>query len=267
MDNHIIHKVLSNKILKDAIENLCEPGVLNLIDEKWMDILKNSPVWQKHETVNAFGRVYVTTDAETKIPISKQYVLNSEDNFDVLVVGYFKTIATNNAVKQSYCKPLDEIGNLLCKNKCLPSNFFINSCNGICPSCRKFDTLRNNKWCLKDTKVYTPEGIKNASKSYIQTIFKTSDLAIARLVINMKYTFNNYYKIGGRVKSIVFIQESLLREDSEEMREVLTTENAHFVPTQLPEVDVLTQRAENSVLAIPQEMKEETTFQVQSTSM
>ncbi|GFU40156.1 uncharacterized protein NPIL_271111 [Nephila pilipes] len=256
MDNYIINKVLSNEILKEAIQNLCEPGVINLIDENWINILKNSPVYQKHETKDVFSRPYLSTEAN-KAPVTKQYILDLEDNFDVLVVGYFKP-GKKDSIKQSSCKPLDEIGTVLCKHPCLPSNFFVNTCNGICPSCRRFDELRNNSWCIKDTKVYTPEGIKNASKAYIQSIFKTPNLAIARLVINMKYYFNNYYKIGGRVKSITFIQESLLQEESENMEDVLTIEQTHFVPAKLPE---------NSIMAIPEGMKTEPTFQVKSTPL
>ncbi|GFQ95474.1 uncharacterized protein TNCT_171681 [Trichonephila clavata] len=150
MDIEIINKVLSNRILSDAIQNLCEPGVMNLIDTNWREILQNSTLYKKHENENLFGDGY--NSVGTKIAITKQYIQDAENCFDVLVVGYFKN-TKENTIKQSQCKPLEEIGKVLCKKSCLPSNIFMESCHGMCPSCRKFDALRDNKWCLKDTKV------------------------------------------------------------------------------------------------------------------
>ncbi|GFQ81311.1 uncharacterized protein TNCT_171301 [Trichonephila clavata] len=223
---------------------------MNLIDTNWREILQNSTLYKKHENENLFGDGY--NSVGTKIAITKQYIQDAENCFDVLVVGYFKN-TKENTIKQSQCKPLEEIGKVLCKKSCLPSNFFMESCHGMCPSCRKFDALRDNKWCLKDTKVFTPEGIKSASKDYIQAIFKTPSLAIVRVCINMKYNFSSFIKIGGRIKSIIFIKENLLR-DSDDMSEVLTLEKSHCVPTRLPE---------NGILAIPEKLE----YEVQSSSL
>ncbi|GFT61740.1 uncharacterized protein TNCV_2563721 [Trichonephila clavipes] len=270
MANEMIEKVLSNKILKDAIQDLCEPGVMNLIDPNWELILQNSLVYQKHENENVFGKGY--NSAGAKIPITKYYIMDTDNNFDILVVGEFR-ITKDDSIQKHKCKPLDKIEYIMCKEKCPPSTFFMESCNGICPECRKFKNIENNKWCMMETKCFTRTGLYSASKEYFKNIFNNSEaLAIARIRINMKYQFMNNVKIGGKIKSIIFIKDNLLR-NTNDMSQVLTLDKSHCVPAQLPDNSILAvpkeypdsavpkEYPDNSILAVPKE------YEVQSSSL
>ncbi|GBM91818.1 hypothetical protein AVEN_15697-1 [Araneus ventricosus] len=272
LDQNIIRKVLNNPILKAAVDNYCEPGVINLIGPEWKTKLENNFIYQKHKEGSVKYSTNLSNQNNAKSYLSKRNIINKEDCFEILVTGYFKVLTNSpplnspptnstpdSVIVSTYCKPIKEIGNVMCKQEFLQNcKFYMQSCGGICPSSREVDLPPDNMWSIKDTKVYTPKGIVNATRSYVQTVFQNPNIGIARISITMKYYFGNNSKIGGTVRSMIFIQENLLRSE-ETIKEILTLDTAHFVPNCLPECkesipkkEIIEEEKNYCILAAPQ---------------
>lgn len=251
-----ITQVLNNENLKTSVTRLTTPGVINLITPNWRDVLYNNAVFQRHRDLKV---EYVTANTGQS-HLKRQNIYNIDDKFQILVVGLFKVIKSQNRhqIAMVDCKPLLEIAKVMCidTDKILHNHlkFFMKSCNGICPSCRMETTKipEDNIWCASETKVFTPEGLNKSSREYCAAVFNSQSLAIVRLEIDVKFSFSNFVKIGGNIKSIIFIQENLLLDDEEIVGFLNLSTN--FVP-QVQDADVY---------AIPNgfEMKPEDEYEV-----
>lgn len=238
IDQVIINKVLSNSILKKKVDNLNEPGIINLIDPEWSSILNNNPIYQMYKN----DAVEYVTKNDTSKHYTLHYIKNRENYFQILVAGYFSVVpvspkCTSGAIQVRSCKAITEIGNVMSGEHqfCEYCKFFVDNCKGICPSCRAADIPLDNIWCIQNTQVFTKKGIAFAHRKYLEAIFRSSSLAIALIQINTKFNFSNFCKLGGNIKSIIFIQESLLRPD-ENIQEILTLDS-NFVPQRKPDED------------------------------
>lgn len=232
-DNLYIDKVLSNERLKAAIDRQAEPGVINLIQSNWRDILYNNPVFQKHKDLKV--KYYSPVGGHQQQHLKKHFISEREDKFQILVVGMFKVVKTENddhVIFLDDCKPIIEIGNVMChdaKDGMLKNcQFYMPACNGLCPQCRSHTIPTDNKWCASETKVLTLDGLQIADRFYCASVFRGSSIAIVRLEIAMKYYFGSNAKIGGNIKSIIFVQDSLLKKP-EEITGFLNV-NTNFVP-------------------------------------
>lgn len=251
----LIDKILNNDILKQKVELWSEEGVINLVHPEWKSVLNNQPLFQKYQN----KQVEFTTKQEPNKHYIKHYIKQKDDQLQVLVAGYFRVISNtssmgdNGSVTVVSCPSLDEIGKVLCNKQYIPNTkLYINSCGGICPACRPNNIQQNNLWCIKNTQVFTKEGIHLATRSYIETVYKASSMAIANIEINMTYDFSNMSKIGGRIKSICFIQECLLRPEEEHIEsEILSLNEVR----KQNEEETLVEKKCNTIFAMPEGME------------
>lgn len=260
LDKIYIDKVLNNAHLKTAIGRLVEPGVINLITPNWRDVLYNNRVYLNHRE----GKVtYSNPNMQAANQHIKKYgIIERENKFQVLVVGLFRVAKDEHSghlLIQEHCSPLTEIGKVMCPDKnirfCSNCKFYMVSCNGICPSCRHPDNNdhipKDNIWCASETKAFTFKGMERATRSYCGAVFREPTIVILRMEINMKYYFSNCSKIGGSIKSMIFVQENLLRE-KEEITGFLSL-SSNFVPETFSMIDEIESDDNNDegILACP----------------
>lgn len=246
LNDILIQKISSNEeLFKSIVREQSEPGVINLISPSWKNILDNNCVFLRHKEDKVKYSDPIKSPESSHL--MKYSIIGQEDKLQLLLVGYFRVELSKS--KEPYhtltvdnCKPLDYVGKVMCQkqpNATYASNskFFVTTCNGDCPNCRKYklkyaNVPKDNKWCLTSTKVFTSKGIELGTKEYCAAVFHRPTIAIVRLEINMKYFYNNgnSSKIGGVVKSVLFVQESLLRDD-EDIKGILTlNDDASYVP-------------------------------------
>lgn len=279
LDNIYINKVLNNAHLKTAISRLIEPGVINLITPNWRDVLYNNRVYLNHKE----GRVSFSNpnmQTATNQHIKKYGIIDRENKFQVLVVGLFRVFKNEQGghlLVQDHCSPLSEIGKVMCPDEkitfCSNCKYYMMSCNGICPSCRHPDSKdcipQDNIWCASETKVFTLKGLERATREYCAAVFRNSTIVIMRMEINMKYYFSHCSKIGGLIKSMIFVQENLLRE-KEEITGFLSLSN-NFVPETFTMIDEMenNNNDDEGILACPtgvtpkREREIEATFEIE----
>lgn len=260
--NEILIKKISNntELFKSINREQEEPGVINLITPSWKSVLENNSVYLRHKDNKVPYANQINKSTESS-HINKYIIIGREDRFQLLVVGYFRVELSKS--KDPYhtltvdnCKPLDFIGNLMCQEQpkatyATNSKFFMLTCNGDCPKCRKYKIQnvripKDNQWCLTATKVFTSKGIELGTREYCAAVFNRPTIAIVRLEVNMKYFYNNgnSSKIGGIVKSVLFVQESLLQND-EDIKGILTLND-----NDLPD-SFLNEEEEEDLIAIP----------------
>ncbi|GIY41337.1 uncharacterized protein CDAR_66721 [Caerostris darwini] len=172
-----------------------------------------------------------------------------------------ETLKIPNPIYNRFTKQitaLEKIGKGMCDRECLPNcKFFVQSCGGVCPVCRKYCRNQNNSkwWCIQNIKVYSTDELKNADYTFVEKMFQNSNVAIVRLSITNTYNFGNLAKIGGIIKYIIFVPESLLRPEEKVSNEILTLASTHFVPQNLPENNIILPEnnidKDNDIMALP----------------
>lgn len=203
-----INKVLDDKILSGAVNKIVEPGVLNLITPDWKAVLQNDVIFQNHKD----KKVEFSNPIKVQ-HITKSSIIKSENNFDIAFVADVKVDSTNGSIVIQFSPPIVEIGKVMCEKEFMQNcRFFLPICKGLCPACRSIKGLKpGNDWCTQATFTYTPDGISIGTQRYLTTMFRSPTLAILRVNINMRYNFGANSKIGGKINTIIFIQENLMK--------------------------------------------------------
>lgn len=246
-----IDTVLNDDTLKTASDELCEPGCCNLITHDWQEKLHNNPIFVRHRDSDI---KYYTP--QPSIPnaagkhLRNMYIADRENKFQLLVVGTFRVVDNKkggHCIQLDYSKPIEEVANVMIKdenivryNNC---KFYMVSCSGLCRVCYEKDDSEDKSWCIGETKILTPNGFQLVPRSYCASLFKYAVIAIVRLEIDMKYYFGTGAKVGGKVKSIIFVPHGMLRK-KENITDVLSLSK---YPKEIPNVEP----QEDVPLAIP----------------
>lgn len=235
----LIDRVLEHPKLTQWINNKTsnDMSIINLIDKDWQDILKNNPLFQKYINLNVAIKSYQNQNNNKNIT---SYHIGGYTNFiNVIVVGTFKLIEKDNKLKLSIldCMPLHFIGDILSlkidKEILHNAKFFFTECNGLCRVCRDFKRPFNSPWCIQNNMVYSND-LNYSTGEYCLSLFKGEVKAIARIQINGMYTFgSNFTKLGGTVKSMVFIEDIFndSNNDNNNLQGILQVDE-NFVPTE-----------------------------------
>lgn len=213
----LIGKVSEHSVLTEWIKKRTknDPRIMNTIASDWKTMLLNHPIFQEY--VN--GTVdYLKYESKANKAINNFRVRDYSKNINILVLGSFRVSNENGSDlnKQSKLKlvesvPLQFIGDVMALNfkKSILHNpaFYFNGCKGLCLKCRNYNVPDDNVWCIQEAIVYRGGHLQYALREYCASLFDTPSKAILHLEIHMGCTFGDKCKIGGTVKTVIFIDE------------------------------------------------------------
>lgn len=211
----LIHKVSEHLVLTEWIQKKIKdnPRIINLTSKDWKEKLKNNPIFQEYMNGTV---MYLKHENKTKKQISNLRIIDYAKYINVLAVGSFKILKLDETIRSSRLKhieslPIQLIGEIMSLNfkKNILHNcaFFFSGCKGLCLTCRDHSAPKDNVWCIQDAIVYREGSLKYASRQYCECLFDKPSKAIVHLEINIAFLFGDYCKIGGHVKSIIFIDD------------------------------------------------------------
>lgn len=209
----LVEKVLQQELLNNYINNKIknDPRLINLVTKDWISVFKNNPTLQHYINGNEKFHKY---DSPRNKAITIHKVLEYSKNINVIVIGTFKLVADNeNSIKLKLidCGPLQCVAEIMCLSldKTVLHNalFYINGCKGCCRICREYKETEDNGWCLQCCMVFNNDKLQFATRKFCENLYTNETKVLLHLEINTAYTFSNNCKIGGNVKSMVFIED------------------------------------------------------------
>lgn len=235
--NCLVERVLQHPVLVNWIQQkvTSNPRIINLITNDWLDILKNNLTIQEYINKKVAFFNYKSKVTPT---INNHRVQTHTNNISLIAVGIFK-IAENEKIanlftlKMIECIPVHCIGEIMCmpmeKKVLHNAKFFINTCNGFCIKCRKYNVASDNIWCIQRSLVYENEKIQYAERKYCTSLYSNQFRALVHLEINAAYDWADGCKIGGILESMVLIENIFDFQDIKTNQRLLKADE-NFVP-------------------------------------
>lgn len=280
----LIKKVSEHPVLTKWIEKRTrnDPRIINTISTDWKSILNNNPIFQEY--IN--GTVdYLKYESKANKAINNFRVRDYSKNINILVLGSFRVSKESedsngkSKLKLVESVPLQFVGDVMALNfkKSILHNpsFYFNGCKGLCLKCRNYKVPDDNVWCIQEAIVYRGGQLQYALREYCDSSFDNPSKAILHLEIHMGCTFGEKCKIGGTVKTVIFIDEifndandsiaGILKKDmsTEDLKPKMVetqdlkhkTEETHDLKRKNEENEVTVKkqyiRPDNSILSIP----------------
>lgn len=287
----LIRKVSAHPALTEWIQKRAgnDPRCINSISDDWKSVLMNNPIFQSYVNEDIS---YFKYESKQKKAICNYKIRDYSKTINVLAIGIFK-ISKEDSELNKPCKlklvesvPIQIIGDVVSLHlkKSILHNpaFFFKRCKGLCLECRRYHVPDDNFLCIQDAIVYRGDQLQYAFREYCECLFDTPSKAIVHLEINGAYTFGENCKIGGIVKTVIFIDD--IFKDNERVVGVLkkdiSEEDLKWGIEEIPESTTKRKNEENeeavrkkhtddnSVLSIPNKINyvepQMRTFQVKN---
>lgn len=212
----LIRKVSEHPALTEWIQKRAgnDPRIINSISDDWKTVLMNNPTFQDYVNEDIS---YFKYESKHKKAICNYKIRDYSKIINVLAIGIFK-ISKEDSELNKPCMlklvesvPIQIIGDVVSLHlkKSILHNpaFFFKRCKGLCLECRNYRVPDDNSLCIQDAIVYRGDQLQYAFREYCECLFDTPSKAIVHLEINGAYTFGENCKIGGNVKTVIFIDD------------------------------------------------------------
>lgn len=226
-DSEFLTKILECPKLADAVKDLASrSGAINLVTPDWKNVLESTDLYTRHRSHKV--RFSKGRDVRDK-SVNVKTVIGTHNHYNVLVAGYWSlSLSTegsaNGGSNPSFvcrlCAPLVSIGESMKESDQwkLQDNcrLFVETCNPVmCIECFKYRdlllTTPDNNWCIRTTRVFNGETIKNTTRTVIEQTFALQGgfMGVLNLSLNSRLSFgDNLFKIGGVVKEMLLFKET-----------------------------------------------------------